>query len=309
MMQAVVRSAVDTLALSVLRHRTPLRSGLLRAAAGRGRSLVLCYHRVAPDRAPVEVVEPLHPDVFGEHMEALRECGDVVPLDWLVAHPGHRRPTFAVTLDDDDAGHVLYTLPILRRLNIPATFFLSGRALHGLGPYWWTVMQQAILENGLDATCRELGLPPLPLRELVRTCRRRAAVKDMEIRAASPAMTVDDIRSLASAGMAIGFHTLHHPALTMLDDRELEEAVTQGRDELTAVAGTPMAYFAYPYGTTDGRVAAAVQRAGYRAAFALGDRAATGGGNPFLIPRWQPGPLKGQELAAAAAVRLNWRTK
>ena len=29
-------------------------------------------------------------------------------------------------------------MPILQKHQIHATFFLSGRSLHGMGPYWWT---------------------------------------------------------------------------------------------------------------------------------------------------------------------------
>jgi peptidoglycan/xylan/chitin deacetylase (PgdA/CDA1 family) len=53
------------------------------------------------------------------------------------------------------------------------------------------------------------------------------------------------------------------------------------------LAGQPADLLAWPYGIHDPELEAAASRAGYIAAFALGSRAATPGGDPFAIPRYQ----------------------
>ena len=238
-------------------------------------------------------------------MEALKKAGDVIPLASLMRRASSRRPAFAVTFDDDDTTHVSYALPILRTLGIPATFFLSGRSLSGLPPYWWVQLQQAVDEDGLDATCRRLGRNAQTIRELARQCRASGGMQELTTRSTPRVMQSSDIRQLADAGMTIGFHTLRHPALTLLDDRDLETALTDGRDALAAAAQSRVEFLAYPYGQADRRVAAAVKRAGYRAAFALGDGPVTQRDDPFLLARWQPGELSGVDLVSEAALRLN----
>lgn len=289
----------------MLRRQPLLCSGLLRAAAARGRGLVLCYHRVTRDVAPNQTIEPLHPDRFAEQMEALKQAGDVIPLESLLSRRAAHRPAFAVTFDDDDTAHVRHALPILRECGIAATFFLSGRSLHGFGAYWWVRLQQAIDEDGLEATCRRLQLPAQSARELARRCRESGATGELPTRRAPPMMQPSDIRQLADAGMTIGFHTLQHPALTLLDDDDLDSALIEGREALAAAANSRIDFLAYPYGRADGRVANAVRRAGYRAAFALGDGPLAPRDDPFMLARWQPGALCGSDLISEAALRLN----
>jgi peptidoglycan/xylan/chitin deacetylase (PgdA/CDA1 family) len=117
-------------------------------------------------------------------------------------------------------------------------------------------------------------------------------------------MATADIRTLSTAGMAIGFHTLRHPALTLLNDADLEEAVTNGRDALANAARASIESFAYPYGAVNRRVVNAVSRAGYKWAFALGDRPLSRQVNPFCIPRWQPGAVAVSDFSAETALRL-----
>jgi peptidoglycan/xylan/chitin deacetylase (PgdA/CDA1 family) len=303
--QAALKHGVKNAATSVLRRQPRLCTGLLRAAAARGRGLVLCYHRVTPHRSPTDTIDPLHPDLFAQQLETLKKAGDVLPIASLMQWRSSRRPAFAVTFDDDDTAHVTHALPILRALNIPAAFFLSGRSLHGFGAYWWTQLQQAVDEDGLDATCRRLARTARTVRELARQCRANGGMQELSTRTTPRMMQPSEIQQLADAGMTIGFHTVRHPALTLLDDRDLAHALVDGRDALASAARTPVDFFAYPYGLADRRVADAAERAGYRAAFALGDGPMTQRDDRFLLARWQPGALSGIDLVSEAALRLN----
>jgi peptidoglycan/xylan/chitin deacetylase (PgdA/CDA1 family) len=303
--QAAFKHSVKNAATSVLRRQPLLCSGLLRAAAARGRGLVLCYHRVTPHTSSTDTITALHPDDFAEQMEALKRAGDVIPIASLLCRPASHRPAFAVTFDDDDPSHVTHALPVLRTLGIPAAFFLSGRSLNGAGPYWWVQLKQAVDEDGLETTCRRLGRSARTIRDLARQCRADGGMGDLATRAQPHMMQPSDIRQLAGAGMTIGFHTVAHRALTLLEDRDLDFALNDGRDGLASAANTRIEFLAYPYGAADSRVAAAARRAGYRAAFALGDGPVTPRDDPFLLGRWQPGALDGADLIGEAALRLN----
>src|SRR5262245_28797218 len=143
-------------AATLLVSATPVNSALRAAARLRRRALVLIYHRVGPPLpADCEVVPSVPVDVFKMHLHALRELVDLVPLDRIVsAGPetgslgSGSRPAVALTFDDDLPSHVQYALPVLRELGVPATFFLSGRALHGLGPYWFQSLEALFVARG-----------------------------------------------------------------------------------------------------------------------------------------------------------------
>jgi peptidoglycan/xylan/chitin deacetylase (PgdA/CDA1 family) len=117
-------------------------------------------------------------------------------------------------------------------------------------------------------------------------------------------MSVDDMRTLADAGMTIGFHTIRHPLLTKLSRPGLATALLDGRDTLADAVGHDIEYLAYPYGGADARVAAMAGRLGYRAAFTLGNRPMHASGDPMLVMRWQPGSATPDRLIAQAAMRL-----
>jgi peptidoglycan/xylan/chitin deacetylase (PgdA/CDA1 family) len=284
-----------------------LRNCLLYAARARGRGLVLAYHSVGPRTRRFAVVEPVPPERFAEQMRALKAVGDIVPLSDLLSARIERysRPLLAVTFDDDDPGYVRYALPVLRELAIPATFFLSGRSLHGLGPYWWTRIDQSIEEVGLEATSAMLGHRARSVDELAACCRRLAAVRELWTRVTPEVMQPDDIRALARAGMTIGFHTLRHRVLPLLDDADLDVELSAGRAELASLIGRSVDLLAYPYGAVDARVARAAERAGYAAAFTTEWRAVSRRSHRFLVSRWQPGSLNARDFLAQAALRLN----
>ena len=131
-----------------------------RLAARRGRALALVYHRVRPQPVRTYEVVPCVPvEQFRGHVETLLAMGDIVPVDELIIARRSRRPRFALTFDDDYATHVRHVLPVLRGLSVPATFFLSGRALHGLGPYWWEVLEAWMRHDGTEQVAKALDVP------------------------------------------------------------------------------------------------------------------------------------------------------
>lgn len=71
------------------------------------------------------------------------------------------------------------------------------------------------------------------------------------------------VRRLIAAGWEIDAHSLTHPDLTSLDDRQLAREVAGSRQEIRRRFGVPVDFFCYPAGRYDARVIAAVRRAGY----------------------------------------------
>jgi peptidoglycan/xylan/chitin deacetylase (PgdA/CDA1 family) len=292
--------------------RQPLpRMAALRAAGRRGHGLVLVYHRVRADgdAASGEVVPSVDRSLLRTHLKALTELGRVVPLPRLLEPPDdRRRPSFAVTFDDDYPHHAAHALPVLGDLGLPGTFFLSGRTLHGLGAYWWERLEALLAAIGLDAAGRALGVVARSPKGLAAACEADEGAR-ARLAAIAPdgnrPLDIQGIRALAAAGMTLGFHTLDHPLLPALDDDRLAAALDAGRAELAEVTGQPMTLLAYPHGKADVRVARATRVAGYLAAWTGWPRPARAGDDPFLLGRWEPGPLDLDSFVAAVAVRLH----
>lgn len=298
--------------------RAPRVNGALRTLARvRGHRLVLVYHRVgAPVRPGSEIIPSVPVDVFRLQLQTLGEVVDFVTLDELLQDEplrptvgDRRRPAVALTFDDDLPSHVEHALPVLQELGVPAAFFLSGRGLHGLGAYWFQDLEALLVAHGEQRLAAMLRVPEHS-EGLMLACERdrdlRRRVRELATRIPAPEiLQPEGIAALVAANMAIGFHTLDHDILPDVDDRMLEEAMSRGLQELATIAGANPKYFAYPHGKCDTRSAAAVERAGFKAAFTGMPHAVRRTDDRYRLGRWEPGPVAGQDLLSKTAVRLH----
>jgi peptidoglycan/xylan/chitin deacetylase (PgdA/CDA1 family) len=247
----------------------------------RGRTLVLLWHRIAPEDPPPHTVVPTVTEALLERqLSALAEVVDVVGIDEALRAERDGRARVVLTFDDDHPAHVRHALPVLRRLGLPATFFLSGRWLHGLGPY------------GLAAAVE--GTPAAD-----RLAAEASARVHVETMPGTHALALRD------AGMDIGFHTLHHPVLPRLDDDEARRALTEGRDELASYLGRTLDTFAYPHGKVDARTARLTAEAGFASAWTCHHQPADHRTSHVLQGRWEPGAREPGALVRGVLRRLH----
>ena len=111
------------------------------------------------------------------------------------------------------------------------------------------------------------------------------------------------VRRLISAGWEIDAHSLTHPDLISLDDRQLRREVAGSRAELRRQFRVPVDFFCYPAGRYDARVIAAVRRAGYLGATTTLDGLATPG-RPYELRRVRVSRSDGLAGFAARIERL-----
>ena len=76
-------------------------------------------------------------------------------------------------------------------------------------------------------------------------------------------MSAEQARELAAAGMEIGSHSVTHMRLAGADPDQLKAEVSDSRESLSDLIGTPVRGFAYPYGSMDAAAQQAVSDAGY----------------------------------------------
>jgi len=256
--------------------------------SGRKAGVALMYHAVEPrwpDPAH-ELVPPHNVTLFDRQIRHVRRHYRIVAAADLkeaarARRRGERFPV-AITFDDDLACHATFALPILRRHGATATFFLSGASLDEPHAFWYERLQRAFdnhvsglgaLVLGDRAPAGEPGIHALSRvivgefepEERVSLSERLSALvgpdpTDAGIRRAQ-------VRELADSGMTVGFHTLRHEPLSLLDEAGLARALVDGVAELANAAGAPVDLIGYPHGRADERVGEAARAAGFTTGF------------------------------------------
>ena len=79
-------------------------------------------------------------------------------------------------------------------------------------------------------------------------------------------MTTDEVRAVASAGMEVGAHTMHHVDLTKASGPELTLELQGSRSVLEQITGHAVLDFCYPSGMYNPAVVAATDHAGFQSA-------------------------------------------
>jgi peptidoglycan/xylan/chitin deacetylase (PgdA/CDA1 family) len=255
--------------------------------------LAVMYHRVGdpPGDYATELVPNLGTRMFESQVRYLRRLFRLVPASELhdavaARRRGGRFPA-AITFDDDDAGHALVSAPILERHGAPATFFLNGASLAAPFRFWWEVVELAV-RRGIEQPQGDIHEHAMRV-QMLPAAERAAVVERLEekVGPAPPDAGMREalVRELADGGFEIGFHTLRHEFLTLLDSDALTRAMADGRDELAAIAGRPLDTIAYPHGGAEPREADAARAAGFRWGYTTRAMAVTPESDPLLLGR------------------------
>lgn len=216
--------------LNAYYHGTlPLRVARNRLAASAGRApiMIFTWHRIADDDANGWTTRN---DVFAQEIAWLQRHFDLISLSEAqerMRSGRNDRQAACVTFDDGYAANCEQALPLLIREQIPVTYFVTtGPALH-----------KDFFDHDL-----QMG--------------NRLRVN-----------TIDQLKMLAAAGIDIGAHTRNHANIGKIsNEAELVDEIVTARDDLSEALGTPIRYFAFPYGQHDNlnpRAFEIAQDAGY----------------------------------------------
>jgi peptidoglycan/xylan/chitin deacetylase (PgdA/CDA1 family) len=302
---------------------------LLTRWSGRRVGLVLVHHRVGEvaEDGSRHLVPAFGSALFEQGLRHLKSQYRIVPASQLLpairARRRGRRLPVAITFDDDLPSHLEVAAPILRRVQVPATFFLTGAYLDGPHAFWWESLQPAfdrgLLGNGELHRIWPASVPApsegrihdvaVAIQELPPAERAAVSTELLQLVGSAPSagLSADDIRALAAQGFEVGFHTRRHDQLTSLSDEELPRALEDGRAELEELAGAKLTTIAYPHGIADGRVADAARSAGFQWGFTGGQDAVRADVEPLLIGRVEASRRSVGRLAVEVARKLRER--
>ncbi|MCX7217584.1 MAG: polysaccharide deacetylase family protein [Burkholderiales bacterium] len=285
------------------------------------RVCVINYHRILACKDPLLESEP-DLATFTWHMEVLASGFNVLSLyDAIIAIQENRVPPRAICISFDDGYRSTHdlALPVLARLNLPATVFVTTGFLTG-GNMWNDRIVEAIraLPNGpLDL--RAVGMGTWALSEqkdrikivdsINDSCKyltsegRLRVILELEklsnpISTSDLMLTREMVANLAKQGIEIGGHTITHPILTTLDDDAARYEINENKRVLEEIIDKPVRLFAYPNGKVgidfDQRHSRMVQEAGYFASFTTGFGTLNRQSDLFELPRrrpWDTNPL------------------
>jgi peptidoglycan/xylan/chitin deacetylase (PgdA/CDA1 family) len=269
-------------------------------AAWRRSLTVVCYHRVVEqvERGLFPEVVSASPGGFEQHLDMMSEDHTVVTLDDVVAWLGGGAPlpprALLVTFDDGYRDNYDQAFPILRKRGLPATFFIATGHMDTGDLLWWDLVTVLIS----DATSTAADLPLLgPV--ALSGAEQRASVAVRWVTAAkvlpnvarlealdslaqsvsvtprarpSVAMTWDQARKMADAGMTFGGHTRSHPVLSRMSPDDARRDIAEGLDRIREELGRAVIGFAYPNGARadfDGSHKQALADLGVAIAFSL----------------------------------------
>lgn len=214
---------------------------------------VLMYHRFIEDHKDKGHFAPyLDIKMFDKHLALLKKLGfetltfKDLNTNGMISRLNPNKRYCMITVDDGFKDNLTLMLPLLEKHQMKATVFVvTGENFNR-----WDVEQRPQSEQRFDL------------------------------------MTADEIKSLAaSPWIEIGGHTLTHPHLDKLSEKEQEKEINDNKAELEALIGEPLISFAYPYGDWNEDSKKLVKKAGYAFALATNSGPLALHEDPYLIHR------------------------
>ena len=122
------------------------------------RGLILLYHRIVDSPSPDPFLLSVTQRHFAEHLEILREHGDLMQVHELAqafrdGNPPRRG--VAITFDDGYANNLVLGKPVLERYDAHATVFVATGYVGKQREFWWDELERLFLQPGVlpDRLC------------------------------------------------------------------------------------------------------------------------------------------------------------
>ena len=304
------------------------------SAALHGSGMIRAWRTVRGDRLGVAILNYhwIEPARFERHMRFLVRTANVVPLADAVAHVEGRANlppgSVAITFDDGYADFYTGLYPIIQSLDLPVTLFVTTGAVDSGEPLWFNRLR-AIVEAADEGPYR-IGEIHEPIeadrRQTYRRLMRRLNAVDIPTRCAwlepvfrtarADAPLLERFRPLSweqlrsmRGRVSYGAHTVTHPNLAGLDEKESQVEIAESRARLEAELGAPIDGFAYPFGqpehVSDAAVAAA-RSVGIAHAFTTSRGHARPGEDALRLPRFVCDDVPSGRVLAALLSGLWW---
>jgi peptidoglycan/xylan/chitin deacetylase (PgdA/CDA1 family) len=268
------------------------------------RLTVLNYHRVnILDQPGFDSFKPnisATPVGFAAQLDYLQRRFNIVSIHeiitWLREEGDLPNHTALITFDDGYHDNLTHAAPALKHRGLPALIFLTTDHIGRSTPFYWDLVAYCFHHTeldhvelpmvglqswnsitGLDTVMRAWieQLKTAPNTDLRWHVERLPDLLDVSVpddAFAGLTMTWEDVRKLASEGIAMGSHTMSHPILTRISLDQARDELSGSKERIEEEIGLPVESFAYPNGGAadfNPAIMALAGEVGYKAAFTL----------------------------------------
>jgi peptidoglycan/xylan/chitin deacetylase (PgdA/CDA1 family) len=227
----------------------------------------------------------------------------------------------ALTFDDGYFDNYEVAFPILRHHKIPATFYVCPGLIDSNLGFWWdeiyscfrktekvaidlcklaasgTIfqdMKKDLLPTRTVAERESVAqrvivmakrLPAQSIRKLIADLADALEVSTKQVCPAAGLMRWSHLKEMANNGMDIGSHTMTHPMMSQISERELRQEVQNSRWRLQDELGRSVNGFVYPSGDYHAMAKEVVRQAGHWYACTSESGFVTPSSDPYLLRR------------------------
>ena len=281
---------------------------------------ILMYHSVTDDpNAHAEILGGINhsTSTFKEQMEVLAREYHPISLDeasvFVQGQKDLPRRSVVVTFDDGYADNYDVAMPLLNKIGVPATFYVTVDPVEKRRLPWPARMRYAIFITKNSAWVDPDG-QTWPLAEsrqrekaferACEYCCKLAGTEQDEFVSASegqlqcaltqaPAMmTWDDVRGTVKQGHIIGSHTMTHPNMAHIKQDAVRQEMAESKKILERELGAAVVHFSYPCPALQPhwteRTVMVSQQCGYQTAVTTNRGVARRNDNPLQLKRIMP---------------------
>lgn len=287
----------------------------LRRSLSRSKFRVVTYHGVDDRTHPVINYDRLqtYPDLFTCQVEALAREFSIVDLGDAVrgflAKGIWPDRALAITFDDGYQNNLLFAAPILKRIGVPATFFVTAGFVDGRVTPWWYDLRRWLARSGQppnEATARAIDLEAKlrPMKESVRDLELAKLGVERGGDCFYPLMNRDECNRLIAMGFDLQCHGDTHASFAGESPERVKKEMQASVDFVSSLGQKPWG-IAYPYGheAADLEAArAAMTSLGLSAALTTREGANGVDADPWRLRRWD---MHGGYTPLAAVARVS----
>jgi len=281
--------------------------------------VVLCYHDICHDDESIDSWLRIKQHRFERQLLLLSEIGTFLYPDQLFDHQfsPNRKLNFIVTFDDGFVNNYNLALPVLKKLHIPALFFISTKHIHSGDPFWfdwittpiqrhsinrinltsqglktyffsknnedrWTTIQELLVDIKKIGNFDHSYVEPI-----INYFKQEFMDCQKEILEKFRPLNKSEIIDMKDSGLCFfGSHAHNHYILTHLDESSLINELNLSKKLLEQLLNEKVNSIAYPNGNYSSTIIKECQNLGYKFGFLADSGFYTKDTKSFEIPRY-----------------------
>ncbi len=263
---------------------------------------IFLFHRVSPQRD--KLWDPLSPERFDEILKYVKSKFEIHHAEHILnLNPAisdekrAKKPLAAIVFDDGYKDFIEYSLPILKKHNLPASMYVVTSCVESGIPPWTYILDNALANTKKNKLDIDNSLLPAELKNTLWknenakisyakkfkpflkkiSNSKRIELVEQTINSLNDVempqklmMNWNEINEIKSAGTLIGSHTVSHPLLAKIEtEKEIENELHLSALTIKKNTGEFPLTISYPIGSFDERVKIIAQKTGYKFGLAV----------------------------------------